>query len=331
MYSRSNGYDDFMKEINAIVLPKLISATECNVFLDTLLTAAGVETLPEECETTQDAQDASALRFTLTNISLDDAAKLNRLILNPDDFEYSPTLSETESLHDDASASFDRSDDEIEDKAASEKVKTTVQFSVPLTVAKKLLPIFANELEFISSYDLEMYQNLSANNLDVLMYKLDHLFADILRLTLELQSSAISEFTKGQIEVLIDELVLPTLKLYHRELKGHDCPPAMMLVEATKSNFKMYENKFATTEALASNPLARELKDDVTDYIASAEKIADIKSMRGDPSSLLNLLSMFGGRPQSANVNRTVPGEDILNSLFAEDPELDSIISNFRK
>lgn len=334
MYSRTKTYDDFMNELNAILLPKFINATECNVFLETMLSAAGVETMPEECQITQDMQNDSALCFTLTDIAIDDAAKLNRLILHPDDYEYPLTLSETESLpdEDEVSRSYDRSDEEvIEDETLEERVKTTIQFSVPLKDAKKLLPIFANEVAYLNDADLEMYRRLSANNLHVLMYKLDHLFNEIMRLILELQSSAISDYMKGQLEVMIDELVLPTLELYHTNLKGHDCPPAMLLVEATKNNFKIYERKFATTEDLSSNPLASELKDDVTEYLASAEKIADIKSARKTASNLLNLLGMFGAQPESANVNRNIPGEDRINDLFAEDPELESIISNFRK
>lgn len=183
----------------------------------------------------------------------------------------------------------------------------------PVTQAQmkyKLAPFFVAEFKKIDQDKLAAYKFQTEHFKENHLQKLEVLFAEIIRLSAELQSSDISAYVKGQLNIIFDQLLIPGLTEYHNNHKGHGCEVVKGAVEQSERVLGMYKDILGSNEALAANVSAKKLQDDTKKYLASAEMLSAESRMQTQEQqmrmqSLLQQMSMFGqqGRQQTAGLD----------------------------
>lgn len=351
-------YDHLLEDLNLILAPLLISPEVTDIFPELILRAAGITTKPTRYQLVQDSNDESQLLLNVDGISADESDELSTFLIanngvNPY-FELSETESETESDHDeDLSATYSdgaettptTSDDtdsapevssQDEEASVADDDQPDYQFVISVKQAHdELLSVFVSQLSMLSTAELNKYRTLTVVAIDLELMaileqdleKLDNLFALILKTSASLQSSSISNFIKGQLSILLDDLTLKAIQLYHANTKGHDCQPAKNFLNAAASGLKAYQEKLSTSEVLSSNEPAVQLNQDVDNYIKTANEIIGLKELSAQNRKTLAMLSIFGARSQPINIPAANSQSD--NSYSDDEPSFDVQFLNF--
>lgn len=354
-------YDHLLEDLNVMLAPLLISPEVTDIFPELILKAAGITTKPTRCVLVQDSNDESQLLLNVDGISADESDELSTFLIANNGVNPYVGLSETESDHDDdysatysddtetTSTILDDSDPEPEVSSQDEEASVAdeeasvadddqpdYQFAISVKQAHdQLLPVFAQQLTLLSAAELNEYCTLTVVAIDLEMMaileqdleKLDTLFALILKTSASLQSSSISNFIKGQLSILLDDLTLKAIQLYHANTKGHDCQPAKNFLNAAASGLKAYQEKLSTNEALSSNESANQLSQDVDNYIKTANEIIGLTELSAHNRKLLATLSIFGARSQPINIPAANSQSD--NSYSDDEPSFDVQFMNF--
>lgn len=347
-------YDHLLEDLNTILAPLLISPEATDIFPELIIRAAGITTEPTRYELVRDSEDESRLLLNVDGISIDEADELSTFLTAHNGINPDMGLSETESDHDEdysatnsdntetTSTILDDSDPEPEVSSQDEEASVAdddqpdYQFVISVKQAHdELLSVFIQQLGMLSDAELNEYRALTVISIDLDLLvileqdleKLDTLFSLILRTSASLQSSSISNFIKGQLSILLDDLTLKAIQLYHANTKGHDCLPAKNFLDAAAGGLKAYQEKLYTSEALSHNESANQLNKDVDNYIKTANEIIRLKEVSAQNRKLLATLSIFGARSQPINIPAANSQSD--NSYSDDEPSFDVQFTNF--
>lgn len=276
MRSRIQGLEEFFEELKQILSPYNIGFVETSILEDTLIKAAGIRSANAACSMVVNEESEEVL-FKIDNI----------------------TTLEADSIKDFLTT--------VTGVASSYILESDGNYFFPITTDQlktKILPRFMEELKKIDEVTLDEYRAQTQNPEEFELRRLDVLFAEIQRLSAELQSSAISEYVKGQLNIILDRLIVPQITAYHNDHKGHGCEPAVNAINDGYRSYKVYKDLLASSDELAANELAVKLQFNTTKYLSSAAKIGterekELQFMQG----MLQQLGMFGGRQPGLGMN----------------------------
>lgn len=306
MRSRFQGLEEFFEELNQKLSPYNIGTAETNILEDTLVKAAGIQSANAGCHVVVNGETEEVL-FKIENI----------------------TPLEADSFKDFLTA--------VTGVASSYTLESDGVYYFPVTTEQlknNILPRFMEELKKIDEVTLGEYRAQTENPEEYELHQLDVLFAEIQRLSAELQSSAISDYVKGQLNIIFDRLIVPQITAYHSEHKGHGCDPADAAIKDGLRSYNLYKALLASNDELAANELAVNLQLKTTKYLSSAAKMGTERAneqrlMQG----LMQQFGMFGGRQPGPGMN--LPnlnlGADASSSDDEDNDLMSALLSSFNR
>lgn len=306
MRSRIQGLDEFFKELKQILSPYSIGFAETSILEDTLIKAAGIQSENAACSMMVNEESEEVL-FKIDNITT----------LEADSFKDFLTT--------------------VTGVASSYILESDGNYYFPITTDQlktKILPRFMEELKKIDEVTLDEYRAQTQNPEEFELHRLDVLFAEIQRLSAELQSSTISEYVKGQLNIILDRLIVPQITAYHNDHKGHGCEPAVNAINDGYRSYKVYKDLLASSDELAANELAVKLQFNTTKYLTSAAKMGTEREKEQQfVQGMLQQLGMFGGRQPGLGMN--LPnlnlGADSSSSDDEDNDLMSSLLSAFNR
>lgn len=299
MRSRFQGLEEFFEELNQKLSPYNIGTDETNILEDTLVKAAGIQSADAGCHVVVNGETEEVL-FKIENI----------------------TTLEADSFKDFLTA--------VTGVASSYILESDGNYYFPVTtdhLKNKILPRFMEELKKIDEVTLGEYRAQTENPEEFELHQLDVLFAEIQRLSAELQSSAISDYVKGQLNIIFDRLIVPQITAYHSEHKGHGCDPAIAAIDDGVRSFKLYKDLLASNDAMAANELAANLELKTNKYLTTAatmgaERAKEQQLMQG----LMQQFGMFAGRQPGSGMN--LPNLNLGANAASSDDEDNDLMSS---
>lgn len=302
MLSRVQAIDDVFKQVQNLCGPD-ISIEETGIFEDTLIKAAGIHS--ENATGTWGVNELTLqLSFQLNGVTAGEAARFKAFL--------------TATLNDEDLSLVQESVD---------------SYSLPISIEQvqsKLIPLFETELKKIDQAKLDEYRLKSQNADSVLLNRLNVLFNEMQRLSTELQSSAIAEYVKGQLNIIIDKIFMSGVTDYHNHHKGHGCGEAQTAILQSKIGLEMYKELLDSNEVLAANETAKELEDDAGEYLVKAEKVGDnqarkmAEARQAEQARLQSFLQQMGMFSQQSRQPNVVPDLSNLNPYASESSDEES-------
>lgn len=264
-------WDNLVKGIEEFLNTLLISCYPTDIFEETLLKLAGVAAKPEKCQ--------------FAPVERDGYMYVRVKGINDEDAEKFLTFLREKCGDATATTKFVKT----ADHGYGSELTNCHHFEVKTDmVLNTLLPQFKDDVKQTSEQSpekLDGYRKQSENHENVKSVKLARLFTEIAKLSAELKSVAVNEFTKGELNILF-RMLDPALASYEKH-RVHGCAEASTASEQLAQSVSIFHSVVAENAELKDNETAKKLSEELKTYFPVAKKqnpMSQIFRLFGVPS-----------------------------------------------